>query len=65
MDTHIAVTVLTGIGTYLGIRWIITSAFDGLRSDIDGLRSELTAEIRALGQRIDAVLLADRNARVR
>ena len=63
MDTHIAVTVLTGIGMYLGIRWIITSAFDGLRSDIDSLRSELTAEIRALGQRIDAVLLADRNAR--
>lgn len=54
MDKHIAVTVLTGIGMYLGIRWIITSAFDGLRRD-------MTAEIRTRNQRSDPVPAADRN----
>ena len=49
-----AVIVLAGIGMYLGIRWIITSAFDGLRRDI-------TAAIRTGNQRSDAVPAADRN----
>ena len=58
MDTSIIATVLTGMGVLFGVWRLVTSAIDGVRRD-------LTAEIRAVNQRIDAVLLADRNAGAR
>ena len=58
MDTSIIATVLTGMGVLFGVWRLVTAAIDGVRRD-------LTAEIRAVNQRIDAVLLADRNAGAR
>lgn len=62
MDTYVMATVLTGLGVLLGVWRLVAVAVDGVRRD-------LTAEIRAVNQRIDgvnqridAVLLADRNA---
>ena len=56
MDTYVMATVLTGMGVLFGVWRLIVVAMDGVRRD-------LTAEIRGVNQRIDAVLLADRNAR--
>ena len=50
MDTNVIATVLTGLGVLLGV-WRL----------VDGVRRDLSAEIRAVNQRIDAVLLADRS----
>ncbi|MCE2542730.1 MAG: hypothetical protein J4F30_04735 [Acidobacteria bacterium] len=62
MDTNVVATVLTGLGVLLGVWRLVGVAVEGVRLEVDGLRRDLTAEIRAVNQRIDAVLLADRNA---
>ena len=64
MDTYVTVmaTVLTGMGVLFGVWRLVAAEVGSVRREMDSLRRDLTAEIRAVNQRIDAVLLADRNA---
>lgn len=49
MSAELIATVLTGAGVLIGV-WRL----------VEGVRRDLTAEIRAVNTRIDNILLADR-----
>ena len=62
MDTNVMATVLTGLGVLLGVWRLVAVAVDGVRRDLTAEIRAVSQRIDGVNQRIDAVLLADRNA---
>ena len=62
MDTYVMATVLTGLGVLLGVWRLVAVAVDGVRRDLTAEIRAVSQRIDGVNQRIDAVLLADRNA---
>lgn len=60
MDAEVIATVLTGAAVLVGV-WRITAAqAESIRRDLTNVDRRLTAQITAVNDRIDNILLADR-----
>ena len=60
MTVDILATVLTGAVVLLGVWRMVDSSRRDLSARVDGVRSELAAQIAAVNTRIDNILLANR-----
>ena len=73
MSPDVIATVLTGVGVLVGVWRMVESVrrdvdgvrrdVDGVRRDVDDVRRDLTAQVAAVNNRIDNILLSDRGGK--